>query len=314
MRRALASAAAIAVAGAFTFVAGSVHAAPAGVTVFALANAGGQLIDINAETGASTEIGVGGSLGSSYGTDLDSESGLLYAFEDSEPCVLWSIDSVTGDQTEIGSILDGDVGPSNCDGVDVPSPGTVWILSGDGVLYRVDPVTAAILETVTITGADGELSFIATDPTTGTMWVGNYDTILYTVDLSTGEATEQVDLSEEIYVESADFDDNGTLVISTDGDACGQGIRSLNPRATDPIATLSPLIDIRVGDDCASDVYSVAVDGIFPVAVVEPEPPQDELANTGASSSPVGVALAAGALLLAGALLVARRNPARAAR
>ncbi len=316
MRRLLGSAAALAVVSVSTALAGTAQAAPAGVTVYAFASSGGQLIDVNAETGVSTTIGPDGLLGSSYGTDLDSSTGLLYAYEDDEPCLLWSIDAATGVQTEIGEITDGVDSAINCDGVDVPAPGVVWVLSGDGEMYRVDPATAAILETVTITGADGELAFIATDPTTGIMWLGNYDTILYTLDTTTGVATEEVDLSSENYVESADFDDNGTLVITTDGDACGQGIRSLNPRATDPLATLSPLVDIRVGADCAVDVYSVAVDGVFPVAVVEPEPPQEELANTGAPSSPEGVALAAGALLLAGAgaLLVARRHLARAAR
>lgn len=316
MRRLCASAATIAAIAVSTFLAGAAQAAPAGVTVYAFADSGGQLIDVNAETGVATTIGPDGLLGSSYGTDLDSSTGLLYAFEDDEPCVLWSIDAVTGVQTEIGEITDGVDSAINCDGVDVPAPGVVWVLSGDGEIYRVDPATAAILETVTITGADGELAFIATDPTTGTMWLGNYDTVLYTIDIATGVATEEVDLSSENYVESADFDENGTLVIVTDGDQCGQGMRSLNPTATDPLATLSTLIDVRIGDVCASDVYSVAVDGVFPVEAVVAEPPQPELADTGVSTSVLGIALGASVLLLVGliALITVQRESAQARR
>jgi hypothetical protein len=259
----------------------------------------GGFYGINAADAALTPIGPSTAFGNgTYGMDYSDQDGVAYFFVDSTPCEFYSLDITTGIETDIGPIVDGATDSDNCDALDVAPDGTVYVGSVDTV-YEIDTTNGSASAAHVLSGdaLDGQMGWLATDPTTGILYVGDYNGNIFSLNTTTWAAT--IVASGVGYIESGDFDANGVFWFSGSGPDT-QGLNSLLLSDPTNVTSYGSFADGGGG----VSIFALFVQG----GTAAPKP---ALAATGSDNGvllPLGVGASILLLAGAGAILVARRR------
>lgn len=152
------------------------------------------LYQINPATGVSSLVGETG-LSNIFEGDLAFNStGTLYGIQDAsgtDSRELFAIDTTTGHATIVGSISTMN---SDYSGLAFDSSGKLFALdTQNSLLVELDPLTAAVIATVSIDLTLGDVAGLTFDPATGQAYVADGGVggtnSLYTLDVTTGALT-----------------------------------------------------------------------------------------------------------------------------
>lgn len=275
------------------------------------------LYSINLTTQSATEIGKAGYLGSTLIGNIEgltfSPNGTLYAVSDaSSSKTLLTIDRGTGLATAVGVLNLGTTQQLDL-GLAFTCDGKLWMSSGPGMFWQVDPATAAVTLIgnlgVKVTGLAARGSALY-----GAGSQGN--NTLYRIDPSTAQATAiGVYGSDAGYVTIASpgFDSSGKLwaVLDYVPPPSGNKVAQWSDLAQIDVAsgTLTNLGPVTAQDAAVSDLEYIGIKGLAIAAptCTDSHGPSVNVASTPALSWGGLAALIALLMLLAGTRLRPRR-------
>jgi LPXTG-motif cell wall-anchored protein len=245
---------------------------PPGSTLYVI---GENAVYTSTSDGSLTLLGNLPDLNNVYGADWDATTGVAYFFTSGLACDLYRLDVTTGAATFVAE-LEFD----NCDALDVAADGTLRIADDSGTISTVDKTDGTTISDITV---DPQVGWISQAPS-GAFYIGDYSGFLYTLDPNTGDTVQIAHPTG--YIESADFDTDGTLWMSVELAFC-QGLASLS--LADPEESFTPQGEF--GEDKNTCVQGYAL-------FVVPGDPAPALPATGPDNVIAPLALAGLVLVL----------------